>query len=222
MSLAPDVRKDPLAPLEFVVTFLSAMIVVLLALSVAAAIFGSGSFVGLGETAACADFQPGVVPYGERDLEGRAEGGIFIPGLRTGASFSVHELAVCEDHPGRLVKTLSTAGTAAPLLLFIGFLVLSRRLIREARRSGVFTTSVAARTRTLGWYLLSGSLMVEVVRSIADGVVARSAVRGISWDIGLKHLDLPLTLLVVALGIITVARVLRQAVELQDDVDATI
>lgn len=222
MSRRPAARTDPLAPLEFVVTFLSAMIAVLLALSVAAAIFGSGSLVGLGETEACANFQPGVVPYGERDFEGRTEGGTFVPGLRTGASFSVQELAVCDDHPGRVVKTLSTAGAAAPLLLFIGFLVLSRRLIRQARDDGVFTTSVAARTRTLGWYLLLGSLTVEVVRSIADGVVARSAVGGISWDIGLKHLDLPLTLLVVALGIITVARVLRQAVVLQDDVDATI
>lgn len=220
MSQQPDVRTDPLAPFEGAVTFLSAVLLLLVLVSVPLALFGSASFVGLGDKEACAVVQPGVVPYGERDVQGN-EDAAFIPGLHADARFSVHTLEVCDRSPGPLVKGLSVAGTAAPLVLLFGFLVLSRRLIRHAR-DGMFTTAVAARTRALGWYLLVGCLLAEAIRALADGVVLHGAVRGVGWDVGLRRFDLPLTLIVVAAGIITVGRVLGQAVVLQADVDATI
>jgi hypothetical protein len=221
MSQRPDARVDPLGPYEAAVTFLSAMVLLLVAFTIPLAIFGRASIVGIGETEACAVMQPDAVPYGERDVAGQ-EGASFIPGLRPDARFSVHELEVCDEHPSLPVKMLSIAGSAAPLLLLIGFLALSRRLIRHARRSGMFTTSVAARTQALGWFLLLGSLVVEVVRATANGVVASNAVRGLGWGTGFRHFDIPVVLVVVGLGIITVARVLLRAVVLQDDHDATI
>lgn len=221
MTRSAEARRDPLGPFEVAVTALMALIAALVMMSVPAAVFGNGSFLGLGDKEACAVTRPGVVPFGERDVPGH-EDSMFIPGLRSDARFSVDRIEVCDRDPGIGVKAASSADPAAHLVLLGGFLLLSRRLIRHARSAGLFTTSVASRTSGLGWYLFGGALTTHLVAAIGHGVVVSSAVRGVAWGDGLRNFDVPLTLVVVALGIVTVGRVLRQAVELQDEVDATI
>jgi len=221
MSQQTDARTDPLGPFEAAVTVLSVLVALLVLSLVPLAVFGSGSFLGLGEKEACTVAAPGVVPYGERDLPGPAETP-YVPGLRADARFSVDRLDVCDTAPSPMVKAAAATDPGADLLLLVGFLYLSRGLIRRARSVGLFTTSVAGRTTVLGWYLLVGALVVELVSAAGHGVVLSSAVRGVHWADGLLGFDVPFTLLVVALGIITVGRVLHQAVVLQDDVDATV
>jgi len=225
MVSGPSARTDPLAPLEFVVTCVSALIVLGFAIALPAAIFGSGSVLGIGEPDACAVVDLGTVGYGEGDVEIPGQPvrrSPFIDGLHRDASFVPETLRVCNDDPGAGVKAASATGQGADLVLLIGFLLLARRLIRQARTSGLFTAPVADRTRVLGWFLLAGSVLVPVLSWAADGVVVSSAVDHVSWPGTWDHIHPYWTLLVVALGIITVGRVLRQAVDLQDDVDATI
>ena len=225
MADAPPARTDPLAPLEFVVTCISALIVLAFAVAVPAAIFGSGSVLGIGEPSACAVVDLGTIGYGEGDVEvpGMAvQHSPFIVGLHRDASFVPETLSICSKNPGFGVKAASAAGRGADLVLLLGFLLLARRLIRQARTSGLFTAAVAGRTRVLGWFLLAGSVLVPLVTWASDGVVVTSAVDHVGWPGTWDHIHPYWTLQVVGLGIITVGRVLRQAVDLQDDVDATI
>ena len=219
MSSRPG--SDPLAPFEACVTFLSAVVVVLLAITIPIALIGSGSIAGIGDSEACAAARPGVVPYGERDVPGHGDP-IFVPGLHADASVSVHEVEVCDQAPSAAVKVAESAGRGAELALFAGFLLLARRLIRSARRDGLFTAQVAARTRTLGWFLLLGPLAAAALHATADGIVLSSAIHDVGWSTGLRTADVPLTLVVVGLGVLTVSRMMRRAVMLQDEADATI
>lgn len=219
MSSRPG--SDPLAPFEAGVTFLSAVVVVLLAITVPAALLGSGSVAGIGESEACAVAKPGVVPYGERDVPGQGDA-IYVPGLHADARVSVQEVEVCDQTPSAVVKAAASASRGAGLALFLGFLLLARLLIRSARRNGLFTAQVAARTRTLGWFLLLGPLAAATLQATADGIVLSSAVHHVGWSTGLRNIDVPLTLVVVGLGVLTVSRMMRRAVVLQDDADATI
>jgi len=57
---------------------------------------------------------------------------------------------------------------------------------------------------------------------LLSGVLISSAVDDVRWMDGLRGFDMPWTLVVVGIGVITVGRVLRRAVDLQDDADATI
>jgi hypothetical protein len=226
MSTRPQAGTDPLAPIEFAVTCLSALISLGIAFSLLAAVFGSGSFLGIGESDACAVVDSGTVGYGEGDVEVAGLPPVrhspFIVGLHRDASFVPETLRVCDDDPGAGVRAASSAGRGAELVLLLGFLLLTWRVIRKARQSGLFTGEVAGGAQVLGWFLLVGSVLVPVLSWAADGVVVTSAVGGVSWPGTWDHIHPSWTVMLVAFGLLSVARVLRRAVALQDDVDATI
>jgi hypothetical protein len=210
-----------LAPLEFVVTLLSAIILASILVIIPISVFGSGSFLGLGDPDACTTTSENVVGVQGTSSGDGAESSV-VPGLHDDASAVPRQIGICERHPTAGVKAASAGERATGLLLLLGFLVLARVTIVAARRDGLFSRTTATRTRALGWYLVLGSLGAATVASLLSGVVVSSSVDDIGWTDGLRGFDMPWTLVVVGIGVITVARVLRQAVALQDDVDATI
>lgn len=219
MDTSTEDRADPLAPIELAVTVVAALLALLLVVAIPLAVFGSGAVLGLGDEEACATVRPGTVPYGVADGLPRSEG---VDGLHRDARTWPERIEVCDRHPSTGVKAAATGGGAADVAVLVGFLVLTRRLIRTARHRGLFTPAVAAATGLLGWFLLLGSLGAAVVQALADGVVISSAVDDVGWADGLRDFDMPWTLVLVGVGVLTVARVIRGAVALQDDVDATI
>jgi Ni/Fe-hydrogenase subunit HybB-like protein len=104
----------------------------------------------------------------------------------------------------------------------IGSLLLIRRVIRKARRVGLFTEATAARTRHLGWFLLVMTGLWPFVAAAGRGVVVAAAVRDESWTDQLLSPGISIALVVVSFGVLTFARILRRAVPLQDDVNATV
>jgi hypothetical protein len=128
----------------------------------------------------------------------------------------------CLDDPTFWQKAASTLDPVGGAVLVIGGLVLTRRVIRGGRREGLFTEGTATRTRQLGWFLLMMTLAWPFVGAAGRGVVVQAAVPRESWIDSLAHPGVPGALVVVSLGILTVARVLRRAVPLQEEVDATI
>ena len=86
----------------------------------------------------------------------------------------------------------------------------------------MFSTETADRTQRLGWFLLVANLVGGVLSSIGGGLILQTSVRGETWHGQLDSPDVSFTLVVVALGVLTFARMLRWAVALQDEVDATI
>lgn len=220
MVSRPTVEQDPLAPLDLGVTAVSALVAIILVVFIPLSVFGEGTFLGFGDTEACAWSTPGAVGWFEDDDGGRPSSGVV--GLRDHARSFPTSLEICDTDPGVAVRLAAAVPDGADLLLLLGFLLLTRRLIGTARRHGLFTEMVAARTRTLGWFLLVGSLVAAAAAAAASGVVVSSAVRDVAWAVNLGHFDMPWTLVLVGLGVLTFARVLRLAVALQADHDATI
>lgn len=220
MDAPTDMRTDPLAPIEFVLTSLAGFIALILAIAIPATIFGSGSVAGIGEREACAVVDTGMVPYGGTDDgTGRVSG---VQGLAEHTSSWPRTVEICNQDPSWGVKAAATASPVAEMLLLFGFLALALRLVRGARRRGPFTREIAGHTRMIGWFLLVGGLVRAAADAMSDGVVVDSAVADVSWTAGILRFDAPWTVLIAAVGIVSFARVLRQAVMLKDDVDATI
>src|SRR5262245_5190219 len=217
--MAKPRTRDPLAPIDTTVSVLSWLVGGLLVLSVvfgvAAALGGPVSVLGFGNTEVCTTAKPGVVPFGDVSQDA-------VVGLSDDASWVPDRLLICKSDPSVGLRLAASLMDAPTELLFIGFLILMRALIKQARRSGMFTTQVAARTRHLGWYILLGSLGAAAIEALAAGVVLQAAVRGQDWVDGIFTLHTSWSALLVGIGLITIGRVLRQAALMQDEVNATV
>ncbi|NUS30599.1 MAG: hypothetical protein HOV92_41215, partial [Streptomyces sp.] len=71
----------------------------------------------------------------------------------------------CADAPGTALHLLDELSTLPSTLLLIGGLFLLHQLLKGAARDGIYTTRTASRFRHLGWWLLLGSLVAQVIES---------------------------------------------------------
>ena len=220
-------KRDPLAPIEITVTALLALLAVCFAMFAVIAAVGliahgstSVRFVGIGEPT-CVTAEPGQVPWGGSGNSDPAPDGVV--GLREDvASQRGTQAEICLKDPTRLQQAAGVLDTIGGGVLAIGGLLLIQRVVRTARRGGLFTEETADRTRQLGWFLLAMTLLWPLLEGAGTGIVLSAAVQDVSWARGLFSADISYTLLVVAIGVLTFARILRQAVPLQDEVDATV
>ncbi|QNN53793.1 DUF2975 domain-containing protein [Nocardioides mesophilus] len=213
-----DLRADrALAQIDRLTWTLGAFVVALLLILVPLSVFGSGSLLGFGEPEVCATTRPGVVAFGGNDAPGEE-----VLGLREDARWSTATLHVCDTAPGLGTRLGGALGGAAELVLFLGSLFLTRRVIRRARRDGLFSSAVAGAVRVLGLFLVVGAPVSALLGALSTQLVLASAVRGMTWHDNLLAGDLPWTALIAGVGILSVARVLAFAHDLQDDVDGTV
>lgn len=216
--MASSAPAHPLGPLDFAVTVVAALLGTALVVFSALTIFGSGSIAGVSADEVCATTRPGTVPYGG---DGSSAGDRVL-GLRPDASWYAEQVAVCLEEPPAHVIAAGSIRVASVSLFPLAALLLTRRLIRHARQTRLFSLGVAVRTRQLGWFLGGGSLLAAAVSSLVDGFVLSQAVREVTWTAGLSSLDLPWLMLVIAFGVVTVGRVLEWAIVVQEEVDATV
>ncbi|WP_028643401.1 DUF2975 domain-containing protein [Nocardioides sp. URHA0020] len=219
--------RDPLAPIDIAVTALLALLAGGLALLaviaiVDLAVHGSTDVrvLGIGQPT-CVTAESGDVPWGGSGAqEPPAEG---VVGLHTDvARQRATQAEVCLKDPTPMQQAAGSLATLGDIVFAVGGLLLVQRVVRTARRRGLFTEETADRTRQLGWFLLVMTLLWPVLAGAGTGVVLSAAVRDVSWRRGLLSADLSYTLLVVAIGVLTFARILRQAVPLQEEVDSTV
>jgi hypothetical protein len=215
---SPRRLPDPFGPLEGIVS-------ALLGLALVGALVGAvmltmssvhgdrGEFSLTGDGGGCA-----VVSNEVAAATGMPQRGID----RDAASVHAEQVEICLDHPTALQRFASELGSVGDLVLGIGALVLVRRVIRTGRRSGLFTVTLARQVQRLGWWLLVMSLVWPFVAAAGRGVVVQAAVPSRSWTDALFDPRITIGMVVASLGVITVARVLRRAVLLQGEVDATV
>lgn len=219
--MPPRRDPDPFAPVEGAVTVILNLFIALLVLFAAIATFQlvtdgatSVSFATIGDENACATVDNETVPAStdvpQRDIR------------RDVASVHAEQVEVCLTNPTFWQKAAASLGPLGEVLFIYGGLLLTRRVIRGARRDGLFTEGTARRTGHLGWFLLVMTLPWPFVAAAGRGVVVEAAVRGRDWTYLLSEPHVPVAMVVVSLGVLTIARVLRRAVPLQQDVDATI
>ena len=213
-------RRDPLGPLDALTTAaLSLFAVALLAFvtfSTVAVVRGVDSpvtLMGLGQSEACVEAEVGraALPAGD--------GGRPVVDIDRGEAEVFAETAsVCLNDPNGAEVAAAAVPTVGTTALAVGALVLVRRVIRRARRHGAFTLPVAAAVRHLAWLLLVQALVWPFVSAAARGTVLDGATGG-DWHASLLSPGLNWLLVIVAVGVLTVGRVLRLSVALQDEVD---
>jgi hypothetical protein len=212
-------KSDPLAPIAGAVTALAALVGAALLLSLCATIWGSGSLLGFGSQASiCA---PADTPV-ESVIGTRTSPARLGSSLRDAAQAIERAVDICLHDPGPAARWEYSIAGGASLLFLVGVFLLTGGVIRAARAQGLFARAVASRTRVLGWFLLTGSLASAFLGSVSAGLVVARGVEDQSWTVGLRTFDTPWTLVVVGLGVISVARILSRAVSMQDDLDTVI
>lgn len=230
--------KDPLAPIDFGASVLAGLVTVLVLIAVPATIFGSGSFLHFGEEDVCISVSTNDVPYGTKSVDvgtpttsssdGLAllPGGegeyAFIPGLARGATASNDGIRLCSAEPTTRQHVLLVLADAPifgySVLLLFGL----TRLIKRARRHGLFTSTVADGVRRLGWFVLLGTFVTQAINALCTQAILGDLVaeEGLDSWLGLFNMDLSIVL--ISLGMVTFGRVMAQTVPMREDLEATI
>lgn len=221
--------RDPFGPIETAVTMLLSLLGAGLALFVVVATFQlitdghtSLSYATIGDEETCVAAGGSSVPTYSADGSGvRPAEGIW--GLRRPDAYARTDgWTVCLKDANAWQWTTARVEPVGQLTFIAVSLLLIRRTIRGARLAGMFTAETARRTRHLGWFILLATLIGPFLSAAGRGVVISAAVRHISWARELAHPHTSVLLIVVALGILSFARILRLAVPLQEEVDATV
>ena len=207
--------RDPLGPLEFVMGFFTALLALAIALTVAATIFGSGgSTLGVGGDVICVTTDVstfGLIedPYGDVRKD---------DGIRRGVRINPDGANLCDPNPGLSEKVLNVLVAAPSTIVFFGFVLLTRSIIRYARRHGLFSAELARRITRLGWLLLGGLLVAGFLKWLGEGLLLSSMVDSMSWTAAWFSVSVPA--LIGAVGVISIGRIMSHAAALQADADA--
>ena len=208
-------RKTALAPLEFIVSALGGCLLVLFVLSALGLAFGDDPPAGYvdpvcvtGEPTASDDSLVGTRPQ------------ILELGLDVTANY--REIELCDASPTTQQRWLERLVEWPKLLFPIFTLVLLWRLVRRARRSGFFVPEVAVGVGRLGLFVLGWGVFVTALQAwAASQLVATMAPEG-TVNAAWPFLEQVLTPLLVGFGLLTVSRVLAQAVPMQRELDTTV
>lgn len=210
-----DSKRDPLRVLEILV----GVVLVLLALStvglVIGTITGSGSVPGLNAEVCVAvktDRNQFQEPQGSPPVLGQ--------NLREGTSWHAEEIQLCDPNPDGTTRLLGALGLTvwvlAPLISF-GLLW---RLLRHARREGVFADRIPGGLHLLGGFLLCWAALDFVLTGFVNAALFN---RMISDGMTLfMSSDVPWLQILLGIALLALERVMAQALVMRRDVEATI
>ncbi|MDN4161121.1 DUF2975 domain-containing protein [Nocardioides abyssi] len=218
---SPQRRSDPFGPIETAVSLLLSLFVLAMVAFGALGVIGylhdgstGVSVATIGDPEACALVSNESVPSAT-DVPQR--------GIRRGVGSVIAErVEICIAEPTAFQKAASALAPVGDMVLGVGALFLLRRAIRTGRRSGPFTMDFARRVRQLGWFLLVMAAVWPFVAAAGRGVVLEAVVPRRTWTYALWEPGISVTLIVVALGVLTTARLLQRAVALQQEADDTV
>jgi hypothetical protein len=134
-------------------------------------------------------------------------------------------LMVCANRPTIGQRTLVTLTEAPAAVLYLAILVLLWQLLRTVRKAGPFVDLVAGRLRFLAWFILIGSLTVAAAESVAQSVFASTIVTDpVPITINavnsvINGIFLPV---LIACGLLTLARMIRVGARMSDDLAGTV
>jgi uncharacterized membrane protein len=132
---------------------------------------------------------------------------------------------VCANQPTAGQRLLVTLGQAPSNVFYVAVLMLLWHLLRAVRREGPFAVVISRRLRFLAWFILAGSLAVaagqEVAKSYFAGTVVTDPVPIASNAITAATNGL-VPALIIACGLLTLARVIRAGARMNDDLAGTV
>ena len=145
--------------------------------------------------------------------------------LRPGATVGAYTVQLCASHPTAGQRVLVFLTFVPTFAFYLAVILLLGQLLRTVRTAGPFALIVTQRLFFLGWFVLAGSLVVAVGQSVAQSAFVSTvltgpvpAVRDAS-EAGFSALWAPL---LIACGLLTLARVIRVGAQMSDDLTGTV
>ncbi|MFF0509052.1 DUF2975 domain-containing protein [Streptomyces fimicarius] len=127
----------------------------------------------------------------------------------------------CATDPSVGQKFLQAGIALPPTILTLGGLWMLNGLLQGAAREGVYTARTASRLRVLGWWALAGSLIAAVTQAASRAVLLTTLASADGASLG-NVWDIPLLPILVGLGLLTFARIVRAGIAMREDIEATI
>lgn len=207
--------RNPLQPFAWVVSALAALSVMgTLAGVVLSAITPQASMWGIGETPICVQYDGISVGGDDREFA-------FI--VRHGIAASNNGLSLCAHHSTIWQQTLNVLTHLPAGVYTLSLLILLWRLVDGAQRLGPFARVNPRRLRSLGWWLLIGDLITNNAQTLAHTALLRSMTTPAMappWTDDMPSLSW--TMLIVGLGMLTVARILAMATAMHEELAVTV
>lgn len=221
MSRPPRAAQDPFSPVERIISALYALMWYFVVLTFVVGIghaFGQFRSVGVYQFS---DFA--CVPVNDAfSLEAMEH--LVRPGARVLAQGSM----VCLDHPTwTQCLAASTAGILGTVEV-LGACFLVRGFIRAGRAQGLFAPEVARRLERLGWFLAAMSVVTPAIGKLANGLLVSSVATPKMymwshwWAFLVNDPQPEWMMLIVGLGVLSFARIMRRAVALQEEAALTV
>lgn len=211
-------RTDPLRTLEVVVGLIVALLGLLTCAVLVGVAAGSGSIPGV-NAEVCATTSPGEVRFQDSQDDARPRVGPM--GLRDGVRWRADEIQICDPEPDGVTRALGAAGLTVWVLAPLLFFDLLWRLLRRARREGVFADRVPAGLRLLGGLLLVWATLDFVVTGFVNAALLNRMIDTDGFSI-FSSGGFPWLLVLLGIAFLALERVVSQAVVMRHDVEATI
>jgi hypothetical protein len=214
VAMARQRDDDPLKGLETVVGVVVALMTAVTCAVLVGAAMGSGAIPGVDAEVCVAS--SATDSSGFRRVDGERTGPV---GLAAGTTWRATEVQLCDPDPDAATRALGVAGltlwTLAPLVFF-GLLW---RMLRRARREGIFTEQVPEALRRLGQLLLAWAALDLVVTGVVNGALLTRLTDELVF---FSSAELPWLQVLLGIALLALARVMEQAVHMRRDVEATI
>ncbi|WP_299530416.1 hypothetical protein [uncultured Streptomyces sp.] len=129
----------------------------------------------------------------------------------------------CASDPTVHQHLLQGLGAFASYVLVFGGVYLVHRLLRSAAREGMHTVRVANGLRALGWWILTVSVVAEIVQTITRTALLRTLAEEpygrSSWS---AFWAFPYYPVLSALGLLAFARMMRASAAMREDLEGTV
>lgn len=211
-------NREPLRSLELTVAGMTVVMSVLMIAVLFGAVVGSGSIPGV-NAEVCVTTTPGQgLAFNTGETGNTAVGPV---GLRDGITWRADSIQVCDPRPAAATRALGGLGLTVWALAPLLFFGLLWRLLRRARREGVFADRIPAGLRVLGGFLLVWAALDFVVTGFVNAALLSKMTQ--TEDLVLfSSGDIPWLLALLGLTLLALERVIEQGVALREDSETTI
>jgi hypothetical protein len=155
------------------------------------------------------------------DWIGGSNNGLFA--VRGGAEVNVIP-QYCASNMDGYQHSMNVLSELPSFLLLVGGLVITDRLLKAAARNGVYTRQTAARVRTLGWWVLAGSILSGVIQATAQAALLATLTdeAPLAPEAWLHSWAPPYLAILTGLALIIFSRIMRVGTDMREDIEGTI
>ena len=163
----------------------------------------------------------GLVCMTDDSTSGSVGAGRFSPEKGVSVDAIPH---YCADSPGTALHLLDEFSTLPSSLLLIGGLFLLHQLLKGAARDGIYTARTASRLRVLGWWLLAGSVVAELIESNLKAALLAELTTTSTFSAGawLGMWSAPYMAVLTGLGLLTFARITSAGAAMREDLEGVV